>query len=242
MRSTQVPYWSGVFNSTARTSFASTMACSRRAHLRFSAHRRRAAAPPTRACARRAATPTRSTASASVTRSCLTHDRSLGQGSGSPSVTPFPAQSPKDFGGNGQNTSEFRIAEPFLPLDSILAETAKMRDWPARCGAGAFLKKSGKRSGCVGLRSCRRRPQRPRRPRGAQVRRKWSGDIFVRETDRAKRDPAVPGPSMTRSTVGLNERRDAVAVRNDLAARDLRRVRNQRVEVLVADPLRDERL
>jgi len=116
MRSTQVPYWSGVFNSTARTSFASTMACSRRAHLRFSAHRRRAAAPPTRACARRAATPTRSTASASATRSCLTHDRSLGQGSGSPSVTPFPAQSPKDFGGNGQNTSEFRIAQPFLPL------------------------------------------------------------------------------------------------------------------------------
>src|SRR6266513_1859624 len=47
---------------------------------------------------------------------------------------------------------------------------------------------------------------------------------------------------MMRSTVGLNEGGDAVAVRNDLAARDLRRVRNQRVEVLVGDPLRDERL
>src|SRR5437763_9296276 len=47
---------------------------------------------------------------------------------------------------------------------------------------------------------------------------------------------------MMRSTVGLDEGGDAVAVRDDLAARDLRRVRNQRVEVLVADPLFDERL
>src|SRR5436190_22443980 len=47
---------------------------------------------------------------------------------------------------------------------------------------------------------------------------------------------------MMRSTVGLNEGGDAVAVRNDLAARDLRRVRNHGVEVLVADPLRDEGL
>src|SRR6266498_1112482 len=47
---------------------------------------------------------------------------------------------------------------------------------------------------------------------------------------------------MMRSTVGLNEGGEAVAMRNDLAARDLRRVRNQRVEVLVADPLRDEGL
>src|ERR1044072_4197415 len=34
--------------------------------------------------------------------------------------------------------------------------------------------------------------------------------------------------------------RDAVALRNDLAARDLRRVGNRRVEVLVGDPLRDD--
>ena len=58
-----------------------------------------------------------------------------------------------------------------------------------------------------------------------------------------RRGPAFAGPlSITPSTVGLNEGGDAVAMRNDLAARDLRRVRNQRVEVLVGDPLRDERL
>ena len=54
--------------------------------------------------------------------------------------------------------------------------------------------------------------------------------------------PAVAGAlPMTRSTVGLNEGRDALALRDDLAARDLRRVRNHRIEVLVGDPLRDER-
>src|SRR5438067_13721059 len=57
----------------------------------------------------------------------------------------------------------------------------------------------------------------------------------------AERGPAFAGPlSMMRSTVGLNEGRDAVAMRNDLAARDPRRVRNQRVEVLIADPIRHQ--
>src|SRR5437879_5193481 len=42
------------------------------------------------------------------------------------------------------------------------------------------------------------------------------------------------------SPLGLGDGENAVAVRNDLAARDLRCVRNRRVEGLIADPLRDE--
>jgi hypothetical protein len=45
--------------------------------------------------------------------------------------------------------------------------------------------------------------------------------------------------SLTPSTVVLRDG-DAVAVSNDLTARDLRRVRNHRSEVLVGDPLRDD--
>ena len=59
---------------------------------------------------------------------------------------------------------------------------------------------------------------------------------------RAERARRCRGPLDDADTVGLNQGGDSVAVRNDLAARDLRRVRNHRVEVLVADPLRDELL
>src|SRR6266566_2767067 len=52
--------------------------------------------------------------------------------------------------------------------------------------------------------------------------------------------PPVRALSVVRSAVGLNEGGNSVAVRDDLAARDLRRVRNRRGEVLVADPLRHE--
>src|SRR4029453_1763801 len=71
--------------------------------------------------------------------------------------------------------------------------------------------------------------------------------VEAEETDsdpRPRREgPAPPGPlDDAEVRVRLNEGGDAVAVRNDLAARDPRRVRNHRVEVLVADPLRDEGL
>jgi hypothetical protein len=46
--------------------------------------------------------------------------------------------------------------------------------------------------------------------------------------------------SELRVSVVLGDGGDAVAVRNDPAARDLRRVRDRRGEVLVRDPLRDE--
>src|SRR6478672_5041732 len=48
-----------------------------------------------------------------------------------------------------------------------------------------------------------------------------------------------PGPPLQRS-IELNGREHAVAVRDDLAAGDLRRVGDDLVEVLVGDPLRDE--
>ena len=49
----------------------------------------------------------------------------------------------------------------------------------------------------------------------------------------------MPGPPL-RSLLELGDCEDAVALSNDLAARDLRSVRNRRIEVLVGDPLRDE--
>jgi hypothetical protein len=45
---------------------------------------------------------------------------------------------------------------------------------------------------------------------------------------------------VTQSTVELGDGEHAVAVRDDLATRDLRPGRNRRVEVLVGDPLGDE--
>lgn len=51
--------------------------------------------------------------------------------------------------------------------------------------------------------------------------------------------PALPGPRWCRVVFGLDGGEQAVvAVRKDLAARDLRRVGNHRVEVLVGDPLK----
>src|SRR6188508_490737 len=51
--------------------------------------------------------------------------------------------------------------------------------------------------------------------------------------------PARAGPSRA-SLVELDQGGDAVAVRDDLAARDLRRVRDRRGEVLVGDPRGDD--
>src|SRR4051812_15327580 len=48
----------------------------------------------------------------------------------------------------------------------------------------------------------------------------------------------LPGPRLCRNAAGL---RVAVAVSDELAARDLRRVRDDRVEMLVNEPLGDER-
>jgi len=56
-----------------------------------------------------------------------------------------------------------------------------------------------------------------------------------------KRGPGVSRALlMTRSTLELGDGEHAVAVSNDLAAGDLRRVGNRRVEVLVGDPPRDD--
>jgi len=56
-------------------------------------------------------------------------------------------------------------------------------------------------------------------------------------TTRTNEGPAPPGPLDTASVVELRDG-DDVAVRNDLAARDVRSTGNHRGEVLIVDPLR----
>src|SRR5687768_8817470 len=66
-----------------------------------------------------------------------------------------------------------------------------------------------------------------------------TGRDDTRARPRTSEGPAEAEPSVECEWVALRDR-DAVAVSDDLAARDLGLVRDHRLELLVADPRRDD--